>query len=137
MSKASDELRDRLGIFNPHNASTFAKEGGGLGVYLSFRPVQRGRAYQSAAWRVVRPGSRTAPSPDAHWRDLGHKTFTIYSSPDREVAEQQAREWASKRYGVEEWVKVPGLPGALYPAQDAQIIKDALKAARQEAKETR
>lgn len=134
MSKASDEVRDLLDIFNPHNASTFAKERGGLGVYLSYRPVQTGRAYRGAAWQVVRPGHKTDPSPDAHWRDYGHKTFGVFSIT-RDQAEQQAREWASQRYGIEEWVKVAGLPGALYPAQDAQIIKDAVKAARKRAKD--
>lgn len=135
MSKAADDLRDLLSIYNPHNASQFAKERGGVGVYLSFRPTQRGRAYLSAAWQVVRPGYKTDASPEAHWTDYGHKTFSVFMREGRVEAEQQAREWASERYGVEEWVKVSGLPGALYPAQDAAIIKDALKAARKTAKE--
>lgn len=126
MSAAADCLR-ALEIFNPHNACIFAAARGGTGIYLDYRPQQPGRGFVTAAWQVIRPGFKT--DPNAHWQDRGHKTFTVGIGGNRAEAEARARTWAGERYGITEWVKVPGLRGALFPAGDAQIIRDALKAA--------
>lgn len=131
MPKARDELRDRLSIFSPHNACKFAKERGGTGVYLGYRTQVAGRGFISAAWQVV--GINFETNPDAHFQDYGAKTFTVGLKRDRATAEQEAREWAAEKYGITEWVKVPGLPGALFAKRDAEIIKAALREARKES----
>lgn len=128
MSAARDALVELLSIYNAHNACTYAAEHGGTGIYITYRPQQTGRGYLNAAWQVVRPGFHT--NPDGHWRDRGHKTFNVFRSTTREEQEKLAKEWASTRYGVTEWVKIPGLPYAWFPAQDRDIIKAALRAAK-------
>lgn len=124
MATAIEKLRF-LHIHNGHNASTVARDHGGVGVYISYRPKKDGRAYQNAAWQVVRPGFKT--DSDGFWRDHGHKTFNVFAPVEKEPQRVAAEKWASNRYGVSEWVKIPGLPGCLFPAQDAAIIKDLVK----------
>lgn len=131
MSKAATALAERLRIFNPHNASTFAGERGGAGVYVTYRPEQRGRVYTFAAWQVVRPGYKT--DPGGHWMDHGHKTFGVRSVQERSAVLEEALEWASRRYGVTDWEKIPGIRGTYFPAGDARIIRDALQEADGEA----
>ena len=128
------ELLRSLRIFNPYDAATFASRRGGAGVYIAYRPQQTGRAYQPAAWQVIRPGFRT--DPDSHWRDGLNKTFVVFEPrpgshmSDKELQRAAAEEWASDRYKVAGWVKIPGVPGALFPDQDAAIIKAAVREAR-------
>lgn len=130
MSKAANALQ-AIGIFNPFNAAARAAADGGVGVCLDRRPEQRGRASRSAAWQVVRPGSKT--DPEAHWQDYGNKTFTIgYRYTDAEAL-AAARAWAEDRYQITAWAKIPGLPRAEFPAGDAALVKAALKTARKAA----
>jgi hypothetical protein len=96
---------------NTYNVIAFAINFGGIehGVFVKYRYQQTGRAYQSAAWQVMRPGVKT--DPKAHWQDHGNKTFYVYT-PVRESKEPQrlaAIEWASKRYGFDpqDWVRSP------------------------------
>ena len=128
MSKVTDSLSE-VGIHNPHNYSARARDLGGVGVYLSRRPAQRGRASLVAAWQVIRPGYKT--DPDGYWRDAGHKTFNIwdYSTPTqaRQAARQAAIDWANQRYGTSAWVPGP-FRGTLIPVEDKALLKTILTA---------
>jgi hypothetical protein len=111
----------------------YARDHGAPGVYIDYRPYQGGRASQSAAWQVVRPGFKT--DPNGHWRDYGHKTFTVYVTEEKEARLAEAIEWATKRYGITEWVKGPaGFGGTYYvPKATYDVAMAALKAARKVA----
>lgn len=75
-------------------------------VFISYRPQDTGRAYQSAAWQVIRPGFKT--DPEGHWRDYGHKTFMVHGRENRQGQLDEAIKWANGRYyGDIEWVKDP------------------------------
>ncbi len=122
------DLADHLRIHNVHNLVTYARDHGITpAIYIAYRPIQRGRAYLPAAWQVIRPEFRTDNDPNAYWRDLGHKTFTVTSEKDRDAARDEAVRWAEERYHVPEWVKTPpGLrPAGLLP----RVVLDAVKAA--------
>jgi hypothetical protein len=95
--------------------------------YIWYRRVLPGRGYQPAAWQVIRPGFRT--DPDGYWRDHGHKTFTVYSRDDRIAKGEEAKEWASKQYGIAEWKKTTRLQthGALFPAYVVDWIETKIK----------
>lgn len=95
------ELFSTVGVFNPHNFAAVE----GAPVYVSYRKEESGRAYQSAAWQVIRVGLKT--DPDAHWRDQGNATFGVYRRDQKATQEVAAKAWASERYGVTEWAKTP------------------------------
>lgn len=68
-------------------------------VYVSYRAAVTGRAYQSAAWQVVGIGFLT--NPDGHWRDYGHRTFTVYAREQKEPQRMAAIAWATEQgYGT-------------------------------------
>lgn len=76
------------------------------GIYLSYRTQQLGRAYQSAAWQVLRPGYKT--DPGGHWQDHGQKTFSVYQPrEEKDAVLEQAKAWVSERYGIKGWERTP------------------------------
>lgn len=96
------------GIVNPW---IFCNRGGGK-VFISYSPQITGRAYQSARWQVISPGRKT--DPDGHYRDNGHKTFSVNSFAGKgthsKIKEQQrlaAIAWATEKYGIDDWVRDP------------------------------
>jgi hypothetical protein len=95
------ELLRIVGVVNPY---LFA-DAEGAQVYVTYRPQKTGRAYQSAAWQVVRPGYRT--DPGGHWRDVGHKTFSVYRRDQKAAQLDAAKAWADAQFGVTEWAKTP------------------------------
>lgn len=74
-----------------------------VGVYISYRPQANGRAYHPAAWQIIRPGFST--DPDGHWRDDGHKTFTVYApaTAEKQAKLEEAKAWVGEKYGYREW----------------------------------
>lgn len=124
MSRASEALRD-VGIFNPWLASEYARQRGGRGIYIDRRPAETGRASQSAAWQVIRPGFMT--NSEGHWRDYGHKTFDVFRRNQDDAALEQAKAWAAEEFGISEWERVVGLGRAWFPKGDAAIIRRAPK----------
>lgn len=113
-------------ILNAANAASAATEAGLPGIYLQ----HVGAGAYPGGWTVNRPGYKTDPH---RIHNGGRKLFTgAPSSP----AKQEAIDWATKRYGITEWVKIPGFRNTLFPAASEQFILDAYKAAK-EAKENR
>jgi hypothetical protein len=111
-------------ILNADNAARAAAEAGLPGIYLQ----HVGASAYPGGWTVNRPGFKTDPS---RIHNGGRKLFMgAPSSPAR----QEAIDWATARYGITEWVKIPGFRNTLFPAAAAQTISDAYKAAK-EAKE--
>lgn len=134
MSKLSDDLRNMLKIFNSYSWMTYAVEHGAKDVpFISFRPIQHGRGYRSAAWQVILPGRRT--DTEAAWYDNGHKTFIVSDFGDRTKENQLAAAltWASERYGVTDWVRLTLLGTAYVPCEAHVIVMTDLKAARKAA----
>lgn len=125
---ALDDLK-LLDIFNPALAAKYAADHGiEYAVTVVYQP---GAAYQSAAWQVLRHGYRTD-------RDAGHlrgfnKTFHIKGA-GKAAAAEEAKVWAGERYGVTEWVKIPGLGGNWFPREVADLIKADVRAAKKAVK---
>ncbi len=88
------------GVWNSHDLSER-----GTKIRVMYRPGDWGRAYQSPAWQVVKIGWQT--DPKGHWRDNGHKTFTIHGRADKEAKLQEALAWARKVYKIKEWERDP------------------------------
>ena len=104
-----------LGVRNSHEVASR-----GTKRYVSYRPAEYGRASNSAAWQVVHIGYLT--DPKGHWRDNGHKTFTVYRREEKEAKLKEAIAWASKRYGIKEWERDPW--GDWHPAGTLVMAKD-------------
>lgn len=109
-----------LGIVNVYQLGSLwhaVHPDSGLPPAIAYRS---GGAGASAAWQVYRGMIRTDPDPGAPTLDYGRKTFGI-DGPVRTgkpKALQEAKDWASARYGVWAWAKHPGgqqLGEAWYP----------------------
>jgi hypothetical protein len=89
---------------------------------------ETGRAYQPAAWQVIRPGFRT--DPNGYWRDYGHKTFNVYGREQKEAKRLEAIAWASERYDFdpEDWVPSPfGRASGWFPRPVLEAALDAIQ----------
>lgn len=128
VSKALDRLH-ALRIHNPHNAATFARRRGGIGVYVDRRPQTPGRGYQSAAWQVITTTPGVYTDPNGHWRDYKHKTFNVFGREHDSARCEEAIAWAAEFTGTQpdDWVRIPGLPRAFFPRGDARIVTTAVK----------
>lgn len=135
MSKAQDELRELLKVYN---AWDYIKKGLELGVDpavgVIYSTQESGRMYRPASWAVIRPGFKT--DPNAHWMDHGTKTFKVYTpsdKADKEAQLAQAIAWATERYGYDTWVRCQ-FPGVWVPQPIYQVVTHALTKARKEAR---
>lgn len=118
-----------LNIFNPANAAKYAADHGvKYAVAVVYQPSA---GFQSQAWTVLRPGYHT--DPDAGARRGFNKTFLVMG-PGKTAAADEAKAWASERYGVTEWVKIPGLGGNWFPREVADLVKAHVREAKQAAK---
>lgn len=129
MSKAAEALKS-IGCTNAYDVASLARRHGLPDVFLNYRSVQRGRGYRPAAWQVMRASEKT--DPGAFWMDYGNKTFNIFGNGEKEASLAAAEAWAAERYGVTEWVKVPGVfgGGALFPAEVGVLVKRLIKEAK-------
>lgn len=59
------------------------------------------RTFQTRGTQVCSPSHKT--DPGGHWLDYGRKTF----NGPQEESMPQAMDWASKKYGIDEWVPSP------------------------------
>lgn len=126
MSKLTDSFHE-VGV---HNAWEFYGRGT---PFIAYRPQE---GVFGSRWQVVRPGFKTDPS--AHWSDHGYKTFTVFGQDGatharkKELARGEAEEWASERYGINEWKKDPFGSYGEASFIDARIreLKTAVKAQR-------
>lgn len=93
-------LSKKRRIYNSHN---FCTAGGGK-VLIMYRPHDRGRGGQCAAWQVA--GVYFSTDRRAYWRDYGCKTF-VCDSTNRDAKLDEAKRWATEEYGITEWVRDP------------------------------
>lgn len=140
MSKITDRL-SRIGVFNDFG---FCYESGAVNSkyavvrpeppkieglpevvpFISYTPAETGRGYKSANWQIARKNFIT--DKEAHWRDYGKKTFSVYRREEKAAQLEAALAWASERYGVTEWVKTPFgsyAPAAFVKARLAQLLE--------------
>jgi hypothetical protein len=127
-----DDLWDHLHIVNGWDVARQAGEAGLPDIHVGYTPAFTGRGYRSARWQVVRPGYKT--DPEGHWEDDGHKTFSVLSRDVKESQRLAAIDWASYRYGIEEWGRIAGIPGDWFPVEVVTWIKTRLKKAKKAAK---
>lgn len=133
LSKAEQALR-AIGIINTWDVvkrygEAHPEHERGHDVVLCRRlDTSRKRGGQAGAWQVCRPGYKTNPS--GHWTDHGHKTFGVYGRSVHTEALQQAREWATERYGDQQWERLPGIRHDLFPAPVVAWVKAQQRAAR-------
>lgn len=90
------------GVRNSHD---IARHGSVLKVFISYRPAEYGLASNSAAWQIIRIGYLTHKG--GHWRDNGHKTFSLWNNGEKEAKLKEAMAWAKARYGFKKWERDP------------------------------
>lgn len=96
MSKLTEQFRN-VGIYN-------AWEFYGVGRVYIDRQTTFGRSPIPSAWKVIRPGYKTDPEG---WHYDGHKAFSYAERDGSKQAFEEAKAWASERYGVREWKRDP------------------------------
>lgn len=125
-------------MFNAHSLCREYAEATGnpVPVYVGYRTQESGRAYQSAAWQVHRPGYKT--DPEGHWRDYGDKTFNVFAPMTVEKATklEEAKAWASERYGVTAWARTDRIAGATdcwFPVEVVEWLESEIRTRLEEA----
>jgi hypothetical protein len=98
VSKLTEAWRE-IKVFNPY---AFAGNGN---VYIDYRPQDSGRGGYSSGYLVIRPGFVT--DPKAHWTEDGSKFFLVWGRKDRANVFEQAKAWASAKYGIKKWARTP------------------------------
>jgi hypothetical protein len=127
MTKTEEKLRT-VGIYNAHGVLTKYAEATGAAVppAITYQTQELGRMFRCASWRVIRPGFET--DPNAHWQDHKQKTFAaVYPQTDKAPKLEEAKAWATARYGITEWVTIPGLRDTRFPIEVAAWVKQQLK----------
>jgi hypothetical protein len=107
-------------MMNSWEAAKAAGTAGHPDIFISYMPTDR---MSPGGWQVISPSHKTGP--DGHWMHRGNKFFMGDKRGPKLV---EAMDWASERYGITEWVKVPGFKGDYFPAEAAPAIKAARKA---------
>lgn len=125
-----------LRIFNSHFlVERYAKETGNKGVYLAQSANDGSRVMMGVltGYRVVRPGFLT--DPEAR-RTRGNKEFSTFEHEyDWAKTLEAAAKWTRERYGVGEFVAIPGFGRDRFPAEIAEWAKQTLKTAKAQQKE--
>jgi hypothetical protein len=71
-------------------------------LFLAYNPIQDGRAYRSANWKIV--GINFKTDPDSPWYNGGCKTFSVFGSNHKRAKKEsfdQAINWIKEKYGLE------------------------------------
>lgn len=97
------QLRELLVLKKIRNDDELVGDTGGKIPYVAFRNGFKKKTVTSA-WQVLVPGRRT--DPDGSYQDGFNKTFLV-SDPGVVVAPERAKQWASERYDIHDWVKTP------------------------------
>lgn len=117
------KLTEQLGEVGVHNAHLFAGHGNAFVMYLAADHGWR----HGAMWRVARPGFLT--DPKGPWYNYGNKTFVVFGRHDKLAVFEEAKAWASERFGIKEWARTP------YGSwMDAEFVKARLKELRAQLK---
>jgi hypothetical protein len=86
-------------IFNSYGIC----EAGGGTAYISYTPAGTGRDIRCAKWSVIGVSGHK-PDPKGPWYDQGNKAFI---GKMRSPAFEEAKAWASEKYGIKAWLKDP------------------------------
>jgi hypothetical protein len=122
MSRAAERLH-ALNLINGYDVSRLAHRAGLVDVYIAYSPSD---PFRTARWGVVSTGHHV--DPHGHAADYGMKVFAYLGRQNKQAALERAQAWASERYGVSEWVQIPGVAGApWFPAEVAAHVKQLLK----------
>lgn len=97
---------------NSHDAARIAKEAGHPGVYIAYEPA----GTYSYGYAVRAIGMQTDPSR------IHNGGTKLFSGPRNSHALQEAIQWAGHRFGIEEWVKIPGFGGDFFPESASKVI---------------
>lgn len=120
------QRRQAAGFTNVHDILKAALAAGvGPNVAVVYVPTDRAGVYFPARWRVIHPGYKTNPEP-GFWRDYGNKAFEISQPEERQARLADAMEWASDRYDVPAWDRLPGFPYDYLPAAVVAWAKQRL-----------
>lgn len=120
MSKFTDSLRG-IDIYNPWS---FAEHGQ---PFISYHAQTNRRSCLLSKWVVSRRGFKTDPS--GPWYDHGDKSF-VACRADKEDRLNEAKAWASERYGIKEWAKTP-----FGSWMDADYVKRRVSELKQQLKQ--
>lgn len=95
------KIREAFKAIHITNSWNICESGGGK-VFLDYHTGGSGRGSMPSKWVVI--GIRFQTDPKAHWTDNGCKAF---SGRMRSPALDEAKKWASERFGIAEWVRDP------------------------------
>lgn len=124
MSRATDEFREHLWVFNDID---YARQAGIASVFVAYYPSQAGLGRsRSAYWAVHGLGFDT--DPDAHFTDHGSKTFTVGRREDKQATLELALAWAGEKFAIPAWEKSP--LGSWVALGSVAAMKAKLKAAK-------
>ncbi|MDD5354675.1 MAG: hypothetical protein PHF95_05745 [bacterium] len=83
---------DRIRIHNSHNIAVTTGEK----LYIGYI---RGDKWSGARWSVI--GIKVQTDPTAHWKDMGNKTFPVWTKEEKEEKLQEAKNWVKQKYGID------------------------------------
>ena len=99
MSKLTDAFRG-IRVFNDWD---FAQGH----VFISYTGQSDYRSMQTPQWQITKGRERTDDNPKGPWYDYGKKTFVVWGREDKPVKLEEAKAYASEKYGIKEWAKTP------------------------------
>lgn len=127
------ELWRSLRVFNSHNlVSRYVDETGLKGVYLRQTASDGSRMNMSmlTGYTVIRPGFYTDHEKKY---GRGNKEFGTFSfGGDWVQTLEAAATWTTEKYGVGEFVAIPGFGRDRFPIEIAQWARDTIKKAKKE-----
>lgn len=97
------KLTESFATVGIHNGWLYAKGN----VMISYTPAQGPGAWRMPAkWEVSGGTYVGALTSQPRWRTYGTKSWSV-SAAAKAWGLEQAKAWASERYGIKEWAKTP------------------------------
>lgn len=121
------KLTESFATVRVHNGRQYADSN----VVISYLPATE----RSARWMVSKGDERT--DLEAGWSHGWRKTFIVSGRHQKPGRLEQAKTWASERYGITEWAKTPygDWMDAGFVAQRTAELKAAVKELAKEGAE--
>lgn len=104
-----------------------------MNVYEAFQAAKAAGCTQPEIYIAFSPASFTSASGWLVARSGTYSQKRFPGNKAREEGLQAAMDWASRRYGISGWEKIPGFGGTYFPAECAPAIKAAQRAAEKAA----
>jgi hypothetical protein len=76
-------------------------------VFISYTPNGDYRSMQVPEWKVTKGEEKTDDSERSPWYNYGRKTFVVMGREDKAPKLEEAKAYASAKYGIKEWAKTP------------------------------